>query len=138
MLLKEIELKAEYRKVNPSVTAAEAVAIMVKDNAPLLLIEKGGPRDTHGVVTRRDIIGKLIAEGLDPKKVTVAELASKPLIAVNNMNLDIRWVAKKMAREDVSNVAIYDGGQFKGFVTDREILRHVAAHLHDSKSKGGK
>ncbi len=123
MLLKELELKGDYKTIRPDASAAEAIALIAENRVPFILVEKSGPGDTHGVITKRDIIARLIAEGLDPEKVTAGEMASKPLIIVNNLDVDIWWVAVAMARENISCIAIYDRGEFRGFVTDRDILR---------------
>ena len=131
MLLKDIELKQEFKRLVPDATAAEAIALIAEYHTPIILVEKGGPGDTHGVITKRDIIGKLIGEGLDPEKVSAGDLASKPLIVINNIEVDVCWVARIMAREKVSCVGIYDRGEFKGFVTDRDILTAMAAGLKD-------
>ncbi|MEM2869164.1 MAG: CBS domain-containing protein [Thermoplasmata archaeon] len=123
MTLRDLELKGDYKTISPDASAAEAIALMAEYRVPLLLVEKTGPGDTEGVITRRDIIGKLIAEGLDPERVTARELASKPLLILNNVEVAIEWVAAAMAQWDVSCLAIFDRGEFRGFVTDRDVLR---------------
>ncbi|MGQ9582170.1 MAG: CBS domain-containing protein [Thermoplasmatota archaeon] len=133
MLLRELELKGDYRSIRSEASAAEAIALMAEYRVPLLLVEKSGPGDTDGIITKRDIIARLISEGLDPDKVRAGELASKPLLIVNNLDVEVSWVAVAMARESVSCIAIYDRGEFKGFVTDRDILR---AQLKSLKEVG--
>jgi len=59
----------------------------------------------------------------------VTALASKPLMVLNNNEVDVIWVARFMARENVSTLALFDGGEFKGFVTDADVLRALAAPL---------
>ncbi|MBM4248422.1 MAG: CBS domain-containing protein [Euryarchaeota archaeon] len=129
MLVKDLELAQKYRRIPATATAAEAIALMAEYHIPVILVEKGSEGDTYGVLTRRDMISKVIAEGLDPTKVTVTELASKPLMVLNNNEVDVIWVARFMARENVSTLALFDGGEFKGFVTDADVLRALAAPL---------
>lgn len=127
--MKDLELRQEYKRIAPEATAAEAIALMAEHRVPLLLVEKASPEDALGAVTRRDIIEKLIGEGVDPATVRVASIAAKPLLIVNNIDVDITWVACAMARHKVSCMAIFDEGEFKGFVTDRDLLRGVASGL---------
>ena len=129
MLVKDLELAQKYRRVPAGATAAEAIALMAEYHIPIVLVEKGSEGDTYGVLTRRDIISKVIGEGRDPTRVTVSELASKPLMVLNNNEVDVIWVARFMAREHVSSMALFDGGVFKGFVTDADIMRALAAPL---------
>jgi CBS domain-containing protein len=129
MLVKDLELAQKYRRIPAGATAAEAIALMAEYHIPVVLVEKGEDGDTYGVLTRRDIIAKVIGNGLDPTKTRVSELASKPLMVLNNNDVDVIWVARFMVRENISTVAIFDGGEFKGFVTDADILRAMAAPL---------
>jgi CBS domain-containing protein len=131
MLVKDLEMAQKYRRIPALATAAEAIALMAEYHIPVILVEKGEEGDTYGVLTRRDIISKVIGEGRDPTKVTVSELASKPLMVLNNSEVDVIWVARFMARENVSTLALFDGGEFKGFVTDADILRAMAAPLKE-------
>lgn len=123
MTLRELELKGDYKTIRPDASAAEAIALMAEYGVPLILVERTGPGDTQGVITKRDIIARLIAEGLDPEKVTAGELASRPLLVLNNVEVGLEWVAAAMAQWDVSCLAIFDRGEFRGFVTDRDVLR---------------
>ena len=129
MLVKDLELAQKYRRLPATATAAEAIALMAEYGIPVVLIEKGGEGDTYGVLTRRDIVSMVIGEGLDPTAIKVSELASKPLMVLNNTEVDVIWVAKFMARENVSTLALFDGGEFKGFVTDADIMRAMAVPL---------
>jgi predicted transcriptional regulator len=132
MLLKDIELKEDVRKIRPDATAKDAIELFAKTDIPLVLVEKKNTSDTYGIVTKSDIINNVIGKGVDPEKVTVDSLASKPLIIVNNLEIDVTWLAKRMAHLDISNIAIFDGGELKGFVTDMDILR---AHALELKQK---
>jgi predicted transcriptional regulator len=129
MLVKDLELAQKYRRIPAGATAAEAIALMAEYHIPVILVEKGAEGDTYGVLTRRDIISKVIGQGLDPTKTRVSELASKPLMVLNNNDVDVIWVARFMARENISTLALFDGGEFKGFVMDVDILRAIAAPL---------
>lgn len=39
---------------------------------------------------------------------------SKPLILLNNVDQDIRWVAETVARADISIIPVFDEGGFYG------------------------
>ena len=129
MQVNDLELAQKYRRIPSEATAAEAIALMAEYRIPVILVEKGDAGDTYGVVTKRDVITKVIGEGLDPTKTAVSAIASKPLIILNNNEVDITWVARFMARENISTVAMFDQGEFKGFVADADILRALAAPL---------
>jgi CBS domain-containing protein len=113
----------------PSIAAkssvADAICNMVQKGAYVLLVPRQGPHDAYGIVTKRDIVYKVIAEGKDPKKIKVEEIMSKPLVIVTNLDMDIRWVAKAMSDSNVSLIAVFEGGDFYGFVTSKCIVEAI-------------
>jgi signal-transduction protein with cAMP-binding, CBS, and nucleotidyltransferase domain len=113
----------------PSIDAkssvADAICNMVQKNAYALLVPRQGPHDAYGIVTKRDIVYKVIAEGMNPKKVKVEDIMSKPLVILTNLDLDIRWVAKAMYDSNVSLIAVFEGGDFYGFVTSKCIVEAI-------------
>src|SRR5512136_1613105 len=113
----------------PSIDAkssvADAICNMVQKDAYVLLVPRQGPHDAYGIVTKRDIVYKVIAEGKDPREVKVEEIMSKPLVIVTNLDMDIRWVAKAMYDSNVSLIAVFEGGDFYGFVTSKCIVEAI-------------
>ena len=113
----------------PSIDAkssvADAICSMVRKEAYALLVPRQGPHDAYGIVTKRDIVYKVIAEGMNPKKVKVEDIMSKPLVILTNLDLDIRWVAKAMYDSNVSLIAVFEGGDFYGFVTSKCIVEAI-------------
>lgn len=112
-----------------SSTAMDAISAMVENNTRTILIDRDDLQDSFGIVTTRDIINDVVARGLDPSQVLLRDICSKPLVAANNLEVDLRWVAKKMANEEVSRLAVYDGGDLKCLVSDIDILKAVAKEL---------
>ncbi|MEM2839038.1 MAG: CBS domain-containing protein [Thermoplasmata archaeon] len=108
-----------------SASAADAILEMTSKEAYALLVPRKDKNDAYGIITKRDIVYKVIAEGKDPRKVKVSEIMSKPLVILTNLDLDIRWVAKAMAESGVSVIAVFDKGDFYGFVTAKGILEAI-------------
>lgn len=112
-----------------SSTAMDAISAMVENNIRSILIDRDDPQDSFGIVTTRDIIIDVISKGLEPSDVKLRDICSKPLVVANNLDLDLRWVAKKMANEGVVRLAVYDGGDLKCLVSDVDLLKAVAKEL---------
>ena len=104
---------------------------MIENKTDFLLVDRDSPNDAHGILTRWDIVERAIAEGKDLTKTPVLDLVRKPLVVMNNLDLDVRWVAKKMANEGVSKIAVFDRENFLGFISDVDILKAII-----SKEKG--
>ncbi|OGS43302.1 MAG: hypothetical protein A3K76_02775 [Euryarchaeota archaeon RBG_13_57_23] len=122
--------------IKSSATVSDALVAMIENKTDFLLIDRDEPNDAHGIVTRWDLVEGPIARGLDLATTSVMEYARKPLVVMNNLDLDIRWVAKKMANEGVSKIAVFDGENFLGFISDVDVLKAAASKVR--KTKGTK
>ncbi len=89
-------------KIKSSATVSDALVSMIENKTDFLLIDREDPSDAYGIVTRRDLVEGPIAHGVDLATASIMAYARKPLVVMNNLDLDVRWVAKKMANEGVS------------------------------------
>ncbi|MGQ9588358.1 MAG: CBS domain-containing protein [Thermoplasmata archaeon] len=135
MDLRDIASQSRCIKIPPSATAKDALVAMVENKTDFLLVDRADVNDAHGIVTRWDIVERAIAGGRDLESTPVLDLARKPLVVMNNLDLDLRWVAKKMANEGVSKIAVFDKETFLGFISDVDILKAISKR---SKAKGGR
>lgn len=122
-------------KVKSDASVAEALVAMMENKTDYVLVDRTSPDDAYGIITRWDVVEKAIAEGVDIQSARATDVARKPLVTTNNMDLDIRWVAKKMADEGVSKLAVFDRENFQGFVSDMDILKAVVGR-HAKPPKG--
>ena len=120
-------------RISPDATVSDALVSMIENKTDFLLVDRGSQNDSYGIVSRWDIVEGAIANGRDLATTPVIDFARKPLVVMNNMNLDIRWVAKKMANERVSKIAVFDAEKFIGFITDVDVLRVIAARTKQTK-----
>lgn len=130
------DIIGQSRKVNkipPTASASDALVSMIENKTDFLLVDRSGPSDSYGIVTRWDIVEHGVANGQDLSITPVLDLARKPLVVMNNLDLDIRWVAKKMANEGVSKIAVFDKEEFLGFISDVDILTAISARAKAAK-----
>lgn len=138
MELRDIISGSVPSKIRSDATVADALVAMMERKTDYVLIDRTSPDDAYGIVTRWDIVEKAIAQGEDITETMAISIARKPLVVTNNMDLDIRWVAKKMADEGVSKLAVFDKENFLGFVSDLDVLRAAAGNDSDETGKGVK
>lgn len=127
MELREIVSGSKPVKISPDAKASDALVMMIENKTDFLLVDRSGQNDSYGIVTRWDIVEGPIAHGVTLADVPVIDYARKPLVVMNNLDLDVRWVAKKMSNENVSKIAVFDREDFLGFISDVDILKAVAA-----------
>ncbi|MBU0685724.1 MAG: CBS domain-containing protein [Thermoplasmatota archaeon] len=120
-------------RISPDATVSDALVSMIENKTDFLLIDRRSQNDSYGIISRWDIVEGAIANGRDLATSPVTDFARKPLVVMNNLNLDIRWVAKKMANERVSKIAVFNADEFLGFITDVDILKVIAARAKQIK-----
>jgi len=135
MKLKDLLGEPPSLILKTSSTAMDAISAMVENSVTSILIDQDDPQDSFGIVTTKDIINDVIAMGLEPSEVLLRDICSKPLVVTNNLELDVRWVAKKMANENVAKLAVYDGGDLKCLVSDVDILKALAKDMECESSE---
>ena len=104
----------------------DATRLMIEKNISCLPVSIGS--GAIGIITERDILGKVIAVGGNPKKVRVRDIMSTPLI-VATASTSIGEAARKMMTNNIRRLVVMseDGGRLVGLVTMRDIIRWVAA-----------
>lgn len=133
MELRDVVSRSSPVKIPSTAMASDALVSMIENKTDYLLVDRSGPHDAYGIVTRWDIVVEGIAKGRDLTKTNVLDIARKPLVVMNNLDLDIRWVARKMANEGVSKIAVFDKEDFLGFISDVDIMRAVASKKEAKK-----
>ena len=102
----------------------------VKD-AARLMVEKGigsliANRDglPFGIVTERDLMEKIAAEGVDPTKMTVSEVMTAPLTTVD-AGSSIFDAARRMVEKRVKRLVVTDQEKIVGIVTQTDLVSHM-------------
>jgi CBS domain-containing protein len=102
----------------------DAISLMVKNDAGCLVVVSD--QNAVGIVTERDILNKITAEGVDPSKVRVEDIMSSPLIFVQPSS-PISEIAEKMSTFHVRRtVVLNQKGQLAGIVGAEDLARWLA------------
>ncbi len=137
LILKDVVKTFEFPTIGRDESTLSAMNKMLELDKYTLLVPRQNKNDAYGIVTKKDIVARVIAEGKDPTKVKVKDIMSKPLVILTNLSLDLRWVAKAMANSGVSTIAVFDKGDFYGYVTEACILEGVYNALRRAKLEQG-
>jgi CBS domain-containing protein len=117
--IKEV-MTSDVRACEPNATAVEAAKLMAKkDVGPIPVVEDGR---LVGLVTDRDIVVRVIAEGRDPNTTTVGEIASRDLVTVSP-DEDLDEGLKLLAEYQVRRLPVVDGNRLVGIVAQADIAR---------------
>jgi len=85
----------------------------------LIILEEGRP---VGILTERDILMKVVAEGKPPSELKVSEVMSSPIITAGPDD-KVSEAAKRMAQMRVRRLPVVDDGELVGMLTENDVLR---------------
>ena len=124
-------MTANPTTVDPSATVADAArAMRQQDVGPVPVVENGDR--LAGIVTDRDIVLRVVAEGGDPQSTTVGEIMSRDLVTVDpDQPLD--EALRLMAQHQVRRLPVCEeDGRLVGIVAQAD----VATELGDDRRTG--
>src|SRR3954469_7153310 len=88
-----------------------------------------GQGHLQGMVTDRDLVVKVLAQGRDPKTVKVGELADQPEVVTIGADDPAEEAISTMKKYGVRRLPVIDGDRLVGMVSQADIARA----LPDSK-----
>ncbi len=98
---------------------------MVERRVTSFIVEKEDEQGVYGIVTRKDIINKVIAYGKDPREVKVHEVGSEPLMAISP-DMSVETIARFMAKTNIRRFPVMVDGELVGMVSNSDILKAIA------------
>jgi CBS domain-containing protein len=104
----------------PSTTVLEAAKRMVQDDVGSIPVVEGDR--LVGLVTDRDIVVRVVAEGRDPMSTTLREFASSDLETVAPDD-DLDAALRKMASAQVRRLPVVEGDRLVGVVAQADVAR---------------
>jgi len=63
-----------------------------------LIVDRDDETDAFGIITYSDLVTKVFAKKLDPAKMSIGEITTKPLIVINP-NLRVEYVAQTIRQD---------------------------------------
>jgi CBS domain-containing protein len=132
MKVYEVMVK-KLESVEANAPVYDAIEKMVDRRIRSILVKPKDGKDVYGILTVRDIVFKIIGKNLDPNKIRVEEIASKPVISIDK-DMDIDHVISLMNKFNIARVFISEGKEIIGVASLLDIL---AASLIE-RAKGGR
>jgi signal-transduction protein with cAMP-binding, CBS, and nucleotidyltransferase domain len=104
----------------PEMTAQEAGKLMrQEDVGSLIVIEDGA---AVGILTEKDLVEKVVAEGKLPAKVKVMNIMSSPLVTIEP-GMSVAEAARKMSEMKMRRLPVVHKGKLIGILTENDVLK---------------
>jgi CBS domain-containing protein len=104
--------------ISPDATAQDAAAMMGELDVSALPL--GSPESLQGVVTHRDLLYRVVAEGRDPKRTRVREIATSEVISCRSTD-SVHAAMELMAGQNLRRLPVSDEGRIVGWLTLSDI-----------------
>jgi CBS domain-containing protein len=120
-------MSTDIEVLSTTETAADAASYLAthsEDAVPLCLSDGS----LAGAVSNRDIVAKVLAKGLDPRDVTLAELAEPGDALALDADVTVEEAASMMSRHHQARLPVTDGDRVIGLVTQRDVARSLLFH----------
>ncbi len=109
--------------VASTITIAEAVAEMNKHRIGCIVVIDGGR--ISGIFTERDVLRRVVGEGVDPKAVRVADVMTRSVITIPP-ETTVEQTMEIFAEKRCRHIPIVEHGEIKGLISIGDISRWVS------------
>jgi len=108
--------------IDSKAKAKEAARLMVDRRIGSLIANRDGL--PFGIVTERDMV-KIVAAGMDPAKLTVADVMTAPLVTVES-TAPISDAARRMVEKQVKRLVVIDHEKIVGIVSQTDLVHNIS------------
>src|SRR3712207_2041648 len=104
--------------IEPGTSIVDAARRMIpEEKGPLPIVDGDRP---VAIVTDRDIIAHVVAEGRDPNSVTVDDIATRELVTIGP-DQDVDEARQLMARHELDRILVVEGDRLVGIISEADI-----------------
>jgi CBS domain-containing protein len=111
-------MTSEVVTVEPQTSIVEAARRMIQqEKGPLPVLEGDRP---VAMVTDRDIIARVVAEGRDPNSLTVHDIATHELVTIGP-DQAVEEALRLMAEHQLDRILVVEGERLVGIISEADI-----------------
>jgi len=118
ILVRDI-MSVDVKTVKADSSVEEVVRKMNRFDLGSMIVVQGNK--PMGIITKGDILTKIVQEGLNPSRVTAQQIMSTPLVTIEK-DAAVEEAAKMMTKKKVKNLPVVQEGQLIGMVTAADIV----------------
>ena len=121
MIIKEV-MSRDVKTIRPIDTIKQA-AILMNENRIGSLIVISGTGELKGIVTERDILTDVVAEGKDSNLVKIGDIMTKDLVVISP-DKTLEEAADLMTEKKIKKLPIVHEGKLVGIVTATDLVAY--------------
>jgi len=117
-------MKKTIVSIDGKETVAAAIKLMRDKKVSSLLVNRRGQEDAWGILTRKDVVNKIVDPGKSPKEVKVFEIMTKPLVMVSP-GLTLKYCARMFHHAGIRRAPVFDGKEIIGILSNTDIFNAI-------------
>lgn len=117
MIVKDI-MNPHVETIKPDASSKQAAIMMVEKGIGSLIVVTDSKLE--GIVTRDDIMHKVVAEGRDPSSVKVKNIMTKNVVMVSPSD-ELEYIVDVMKSKKIKKLPVVEGSQLIGIVTTSDV-----------------
>jgi CBS domain-containing protein len=103
-------------------TAFDAAREMLDHDIGCVVVVDG--KKVLGIATKSDVIREAVMKRLDPQKIGVQDIMSKPVITIDNAS-SLSVTAELMSRHNITKLPVLEDGGLVGIITSTDLVRRT-------------
>ncbi len=107
--------------IESSASIMDAAKQMIQQEKGPLPVMEGG--QLHGMITDRDLVAHVLAEGRDPSSLTVHDVATHELVTVEPNQSTVE-AQELMYQHGLDRLLVVEGDQLVGLISGTDIRSH--------------
>ena len=119
-------MKTEMITVKPGDLVSDAARSMSQNHVGAVLVIENG--EMKGILSERDVVTRVVAEGKDPATTAVSEVATDVVVDVD-VGTHVRKCAEMQCAMGVRHLPVTDNGKPVGILSSRDFLAYVVEGL---------
>jgi CBS domain-containing protein len=125
-----IDVMREPKVCKPELKILDAAKLMKKERIGSIIVidEKNA---IIGLITERDLVYRILAEGLDPNKLTVKDVMTTKITTLKPYATIIDAI-KTMKEHNIKRIPITRNNKIVGIITEREITNAILKEKEDT------
>lgn len=116
-------IMSPFQMVGGGETVDSAMHVMREHGLNAILVEPNAEGE-WGIMTKRDVLRKIIVPNRQPGGMTVDEIANRFLITCTR-DTPLLQVARQMMNNGIRRIVVMENGQPLGIVTEADLFRLV-------------
>mgnify|MGYP001214767790 FL=1 len=116
-------IMSPFQMVSGGETVDSAMHVMREHGLNAILVEPNADGE-WGIMTKRDVLRKIIVPNRQPGDMTVGEIANRYLITCSR-ETPLLHVARQMMNNGIRRIVVMENGQPLGIVTEADLFRLV-------------